>query len=766
MLRGSIASGAGEVGGNREVKIWNVASKSLQHTITVNRADHYPVAPPFFADGPWSKFPSITFISRGAEIAVADGGSTVGVWDTKTGKQQRSFQLESELVRIGAITISEDGRYLAGAGSNQAITLWDAKTRKELAIIRGHSSNVTSLAFSRDGLSLLSGSVDKTVKLWDVAMKQSTQEAQQYTFPPGADLPYMAYSPDESSLAVFSQTSGNIEILDLATGGTLTIFLGHVHDAVFSPDGSLLASSGSAFGPEPTSRIKFWEMASGKEVASWNFNSGMFSKLTFSSDGRYLAAEASRNDGSTEVKLWDVARRKEIAEEPSFPLGRRTGGDEVGPITCLEVNGAAKIFPKKSLSKLIEPVRGGCLSFKDRDVMWKRNDSLLSSRVREPIQWNSVILEKLASTVDLTESFISRLRLCATGGQWQALQFVFDQASQSGLGAHPLLRQEYICQTAIMARTLALAETRQFPESLWMALFHSSSPNDWMTPRFALPMADAFSTLLANGEELDGCTAIDMVSTFIKGAPQNSLESMGDKILQNRSTDLSLKGHDNLREFARKCREVYPNSLKLMRFAQAVDAYDVQSLEWSDLTETILSQPDVTIDDFTQAARNAAYAIPYKHVDVARSLLERLVLRFDKSAEAQLTAAWSYFYQLQDTLSALKHFESALQLLKEGDEPSIDALLGLAATQWLNNKGADGMLTYKRIIENGLKQVPLFEDWRNVNTIKSHALGDLLQSTLDQIRIATLASYPEINQIQSPKISVPPPAGYYPTPTK
>ncbi len=46
--------------------------------------------------------------------------------------------------------------------------VWDSHTGKLVRTFRGHTGLVSSIAFSPDGRRLVSGSRDKTVKIWDV----------------------------------------------------------------------------------------------------------------------------------------------------------------------------------------------------------------------------------------------------------------------------------------------------------------------------------------------------------------------------------------------------------------------------------------------------------------------------------------------------------------------------------------------------------------------------------------------------------------------
>jgi hypothetical protein len=64
---------------------------------------------------------------------------------------------------------SRDGSRIVTASLDQSARIWDAATGKEIAVLRGHDAAVRSAAFSPDGSRIVTASEDRTARIWDAA---------------------------------------------------------------------------------------------------------------------------------------------------------------------------------------------------------------------------------------------------------------------------------------------------------------------------------------------------------------------------------------------------------------------------------------------------------------------------------------------------------------------------------------------------------------------------------------------------------------------
>src|SRR5882724_7921419 len=71
---------------------------------------------------------------------------------------------------VSSVAFSPDGSKIVSGSWDKTIRIWDASTGVEmLPPLQGHDGCISSVAFSPDGSKIVSGSDDKTIRIWDVS---------------------------------------------------------------------------------------------------------------------------------------------------------------------------------------------------------------------------------------------------------------------------------------------------------------------------------------------------------------------------------------------------------------------------------------------------------------------------------------------------------------------------------------------------------------------------------------------------------------------
>ncbi len=249
---------------------------------------------------------SIAFSLDGKLLAFGGGlndDDFISIWDLASRRVIHTLKGNDKLASgpVLSLAFSPDGKALAIGGT--AIRLWDITSGQLSQPMKGHSRNITSLTFSNDMKNITSGSLDGTLKLWEVADTSDSRAALLKYKTPGLT---QAFSKNGRWMASGgkSRLSNDkeklpIAIWDMNTGRTVRTLLGQDQPypaLAFSANGELLASGSD------DKTIKLWDMGSGLELQTLKGHTSGVVSVAFGYYGKVLASGSWDNT----VKLWEI----------------------------------------------------------------------------------------------------------------------------------------------------------------------------------------------------------------------------------------------------------------------------------------------------------------------------------------------------------------------------------------------------------------------------------------------------------------------------
>ena len=190
---------------------------------------------------------------------------------------------------IYALTYSHNGQVLISGSADKTIRIWNSATGQLKSTLNGHTDSILTLAITSCDRYLITGSADKSIRVWDLTTVFATPE----TLNGHLDwVTTIAITPDGKYLVSGSRDK-TVKIWCLKTKKVVLTISGNL-DAIWSvaisPDSKIIASSSL------NSTVQLYDLATGEHLQTLN----ACTPVIFSDDGKYLITGNSQN----RIKIW------------------------------------------------------------------------------------------------------------------------------------------------------------------------------------------------------------------------------------------------------------------------------------------------------------------------------------------------------------------------------------------------------------------------------------------------------------------------------
>ncbi|MCL2004870.1 MAG: hypothetical protein FWG73_01785 [Planctomycetaceae bacterium] len=201
---------------------------------------------------------------------------------------------------VSSVAFSPDGRRIVTSSSDRTARIWDAESGRELQTLSGHTDDVNFAAFSPDGRHIVTSSSDRTARIWDAESGRELRRLQGHR----DTVESAVFSPNGRRIVTGSEDN-TIRIWDAESGRALQTLQGHrddVNSVAFSQDGRRIVSSSS------DRTVRIWDAESGRELRTLRGHTDSVESAVFSPNGRRIVTASEDNT----ARIWDAESGGEL----------------------------------------------------------------------------------------------------------------------------------------------------------------------------------------------------------------------------------------------------------------------------------------------------------------------------------------------------------------------------------------------------------------------------------------------------------------------
>jgi WD40 repeat protein/serine/threonine protein kinase len=190
--------------------------------------------------------------------------------------------LEGHTGGVEAVAITPDGQQFVSGSEDKTLRVWNLARGECLRTLEGHTGGVEAVAITPDGRQVVSGSWDETLRVWDLSRGECLRTLEGHKECVSA----VAITPDGRQV-VSGSWDETLRVWDLASGECLRTLEGHtnlVEAVAISPDGRQVVSVST----DKTLRV--WGLGSGECLRTLEGHTGGVEAVAITPDGRQVVS--------------------------------------------------------------------------------------------------------------------------------------------------------------------------------------------------------------------------------------------------------------------------------------------------------------------------------------------------------------------------------------------------------------------------------------------------------------------------------------------
>ena len=161
---------------------------------------------------------AVTFTPDGAQVLIAVGKS-LELRDAASGNQVRAFN--GHTGNITSVAVSPDGSSVLTGSADNTARLWDLNTASVVQVFEGHEAAINAVAFAPDGTQFVTGSADHTARLWSAQFSAASPSPT--NSPTSTATQTLTATPTPTSTSCIPNCTGKCGTAPNGCGGTCVL---------------------------------------------------------------------------------------------------------------------------------------------------------------------------------------------------------------------------------------------------------------------------------------------------------------------------------------------------------------------------------------------------------------------------------------------------------------------------------------------------------------------------------------------------------------